>query len=145
MLPPLLQPSLHANRKPTERRLSSLPKLKAETKRSVSRLCLPKLPQTEPTGDSLSSCRMDSDLVYLEKGGVQYGIAPARKQYAELTPEATGFQLHKLMTPGQLVAYLDRLRGIEFVGEEQLAGTHRGEVSLRANRSNADVSGRSQN
>ena len=63
-----------------------------------------------------------SDLVYLEKGGVQYGIAPARKQYAELTPEATGFQLHKLMTPGQLVSYLDRLQGIEVVGEEPLAG-----------------------
>ncbi|HKP80668.1 MAG TPA: hypothetical protein VJT69_01560 [Pyrinomonadaceae bacterium] len=63
-----------------------------------------------------------SDLVYLEKGGVQYGIAPARKQYAELTPAATGFQLHKLMTPGQLVAYLDRLQGIELVGDEQLAG-----------------------
>lgn len=64
----------------------------------------------------------NSDLVYLEKGGVQYGIAPARKQYAELTPEATGFQLHRLMTPGQLVAHLDRLKGIELVGEEQLAG-----------------------
>ena len=63
-----------------------------------------------------------SDLVYLEKGGVQYGIAPARKQYAELTPEATGFQLHRLMTPGQLVAHLDKLQGIESVGEEQLAG-----------------------
>src|SRR6201988_633495 len=63
-----------------------------------------------------------SDLVYLEHAGVQYGIAPARKQYAELTPEATGFQIHKLMTPGQLVSYLDRLRGIEFVGEEQQAG-----------------------
>lgn len=63
-----------------------------------------------------------SDLVYLEKGGVQYGIAPARRQYAELTPEATGFQLHRLMTPGQIVAHLDRLQGIEAVGEEQLAG-----------------------
>ena len=63
-----------------------------------------------------------SDLVYLEKAGVQYGIAPARKQYAELTPEATGFQIHKLMTPGQLVAYLDKLKGIEFVDEEPLAG-----------------------
>lgn len=63
-----------------------------------------------------------SDLVYLERGGVQYGIAPARRQYAELTPAATGFQLHRLMTPGQLVAYLDRLRGIELVGEEPLAG-----------------------
>jgi hypothetical protein len=64
----------------------------------------------------------NSDLVYLEKGGVQYGIAPARRQYAELTPEATGFQLHRLMTPGQIVAHLDRLRGIELVGEEQLNG-----------------------
>ena len=63
-----------------------------------------------------------SDLVYLEKAGVQYGIAPARKQYAELTPEATGFQLHRLMTPGQLVAHLDRLQGLESVGEEQLNG-----------------------
>ena len=63
-----------------------------------------------------------SDLVYLEKAGVQYGIAPARKQYAELTPASTGFQLHKLMTPGQLVAYLDRLQGIELVGDEPLAG-----------------------
>jgi hypothetical protein len=63
-----------------------------------------------------------SDLIYLEHAGVQYGIAPARKQYAELTPEATGFQIHKLMTPGQLVAYLDRLQGIEFVGEEQQSG-----------------------
>jgi hypothetical protein len=63
-----------------------------------------------------------SDLIYLEHNGVQYGIAPARKQYAELTPEATGFQIQKLMTPGQLVAYLDKLQGIQFVGEEQQAG-----------------------
>lgn len=63
-----------------------------------------------------------SDIVYLEHNGVQYGIAPARKQYAELTPQATGFQIQRLMTPGQLVAYLDRLKGIELVGEEQLAG-----------------------
>jgi hypothetical protein len=63
-----------------------------------------------------------SDLIYLEHNGIQYGIAPGRKQYAELTPEATGFQLQKMMTPGQLVAYLDRLKGIEFVGEEQQLG-----------------------
>jgi hypothetical protein len=63
-----------------------------------------------------------SDLIYLERGGVHYAIAPARKQYAELTPEATGFQLHKLMTPGQVVGYLDRLQGIQLVGEESLSG-----------------------
>src|SRR5262249_37110888 len=63
-----------------------------------------------------------SELIYLDHNGVPYAILPARKQYAELTPEATGFQLHKLMTPGQLVSYLDRLQGIQFVGEEQQAG-----------------------
>lgn len=63
-----------------------------------------------------------SDLIYLDHNGTPYAIAPARKQYAELTPEATGFQLHKLMTPGQLVSYLDRLQGIQFVDEESLAG-----------------------
>ena len=63
-----------------------------------------------------------SDLIYLEHNGVQYAIAPARKQYAELTPEATGFQIQKLMTPGQVVSYLDRLQGIQSVGEEQLNG-----------------------
>ena len=47
-----------------------------------------------------------SDLIYLEQGDKHIVIAPARKQYAELTPEATGFQLQKLMTPGQLVSYL---------------------------------------
>ena len=49
-------------------------------------------------------------------------IAPGRKQYAELTPEATGFQLHKLMTPGQLVSYLEKLKGIEALGEESVNG-----------------------
>jgi hypothetical protein len=63
-----------------------------------------------------------SDLIYIEHGGKPYVIAPARKQYAELTPEATGFQLHKLMTPGQLVSYLDRLKGIESAGEETVNG-----------------------
>jgi hypothetical protein len=63
-----------------------------------------------------------SDLIYLEKAGVHIVIAPARKQYAELTPEATGFQLHKLMTPGQLVARLENLKGVERVGEETLTG-----------------------
>lgn len=63
-----------------------------------------------------------SDLVYLDHAGTPYAILPARKQYAELTPAATGFQLHKLMTPGQLVAYLDRLEGIQPVGEENVNG-----------------------
>lgn len=64
----------------------------------------------------------NSDLVYLDRAGTHYAILPARKQYAELTPAATGFQLHKLMTPGQLVAHLDRLQGIQAVGDESVNG-----------------------
>lgn len=63
-----------------------------------------------------------SDLIYLEKGDLHIVIAPGRKQYAELTPEATGFQLQKLMTPGQLVARLESLKGVERVGEETVSG-----------------------
>src|SRR5689334_16590103 len=63
-----------------------------------------------------------SDLVYLDHAGTHYAISPARKQYAELTPAATGFQLHKLMTPGQLVSYLDKLQGIQPAGEENVNG-----------------------
>jgi hypothetical protein len=63
-----------------------------------------------------------SDLIYLEQGDKHIVIAPARKQYAELTPEATGFQLQKLMTPGQIVSYLGRLKGVERVGEETMNG-----------------------
>jgi hypothetical protein len=63
-----------------------------------------------------------SDLIYLEQGDKHIVLAPGRKQYAELTPEATGFQLQKLMTPGQLVAYLEKLRGVERVGDETING-----------------------
>lgn len=63
-----------------------------------------------------------SDLIYLEKGDMHIIVAPGRKQYAELTPEATGFQLGKLMTPGQLVSRLENLKGVERVGEEDVNG-----------------------
>ncbi len=63
-----------------------------------------------------------SDLIYLEKGNLHIVIAPARKQYAELTPEATGFQLQKMMTAGQIVSYLERLKGIERVGDDTMNG-----------------------
>ena len=63
-----------------------------------------------------------SDLIYLEQGDKHIVIAPGRKQYAELTPEATGVQLQKLMTPGQLVSYLEKLKGVERVGEEPING-----------------------
>jgi hypothetical protein len=63
-----------------------------------------------------------SDLIYLDQGGKHIVILPGRKQYAELTPEATGFQLHKLMTPGQIASYLDKAKGVERVGDETFNG-----------------------
>ena len=63
-----------------------------------------------------------SDLIYLEQGDKHIVIMPGRKQYAELTPEATGFQLQKIMTPGQIVSYLEKLKGVERVGEETMNG-----------------------
>ena len=63
-----------------------------------------------------------SDLIYLEQGDKHIVVMPARKQFAELTPEATGFQLQKLMTPGQIVSYLEKLKGVERVGDETMNG-----------------------
>ncbi len=63
-----------------------------------------------------------SDLIYLDRAGTPYAIAPGRRQYAELTPAATGFQLQKLMTPGQVISQLDRLEGIEAAGEDTVNG-----------------------
>jgi hypothetical protein len=63
-----------------------------------------------------------SDLIYLEQGDKHIVIAPSRKQFAELTPESTGVQLQKLMTPGQLVSRLANLKGIERAGEESVNG-----------------------
>jgi hypothetical protein len=63
-----------------------------------------------------------SDLIYIDHDNKHYVIAPGRKQYAELTPEATGMQIQKLMTPGQLVGRLERLKGVERVGDEEING-----------------------
>jgi len=63
-----------------------------------------------------------SDLIYLEQGDMHIAIMPGRKQYAELTPEATGIQLQKLMTAGQIVSYLERLKGVERVGDDIING-----------------------
>lgn len=62
------------------------------------------------------------ELVFLDKADKRYVIMPARKQYAELTPELTGVNTDQVrsMTPGQLVAYVERQQGVERVGEETL-------------------------
>lgn len=63
-----------------------------------------------------------SPLVYLDHNNRHYVVLPDRRQYAELTPEATGIQIHKLITPGQLVEDLKKIRGVERVGEGPMDG-----------------------
>jgi hypothetical protein len=63
-----------------------------------------------------------SPLVYLDHNNRHYVILPARKQYAELTQQATGVQFHKLLTPGQLVDDLKTIKGVERVGEGPMDG-----------------------
>lgn len=62
------------------------------------------------------------EIIYLEKGDKHYIIMPARKQYAELTQEMTGVNMEavRAMTPGQIVAFVERQQGVERVGEETL-------------------------
>ena len=61
-------------------------------------------------------------LVYLDHDNHHYVIAPSRKQYAELNKEATGTDLQKLMTPGQIVDSLKNKNGVQKAGEEQING-----------------------
>jgi hypothetical protein len=63
-----------------------------------------------------------SPLIYLDHDNHQYVILPSRKQYAELTKEATGIQFQKLLTPGQLVDDLKKIKGIERAGDDTMNG-----------------------
>jgi hypothetical protein len=62
------------------------------------------------------------EIIYLEKGDKHYVIMPARKQYAELTQEMTGVNMEtvRAMTPAQMVAFVSRQQGVEYVGDETL-------------------------
>jgi hypothetical protein len=64
----------------------------------------------------------NEQLIYIDGPDKHYVISPTRKQYAELTPEATGFEIQRLMTPGQVVKFLENQRGYERAGEEQVNG-----------------------
>jgi archaellum component FlaF (FlaF/FlaG flagellin family) len=60
-------------------------------------------------------------VIFLDRADKRYLILPTRKQYAEITPELLGFDVRSL-TPGQMVVYLQKQRGVERVGEEQREG-----------------------
>ncbi|MCY7347316.1 MAG: hypothetical protein LH614_13965 [Pyrinomonadaceae bacterium] len=61
-------------------------------------------------------------LIYLDRNGKQLIISPNRKQYAELTKEALGFEVRKLMLPEQIVNQVKAMKGVERVGEEKFDG-----------------------
>jgi hypothetical protein len=66
-----------------------------------------------PTGEKV---------IYLDKGGMNYLILPNRKQYAELTKEAIGFEVRRLLMPEQIVQQVKAIPGIRLAGEETLNG-----------------------
>lgn len=61
-------------------------------------------------------------VVYLDKAGTNYLILPNRKQYAELNQESVGFEIRRLLTPGEIVKRVQNVQGVQRVGEEQMNG-----------------------
>src|SRR5688572_18688195 len=61
-------------------------------------------------------------VIFLDKGGKNYLILPGRKQYAELTQEALGFEVRRMLMPEQIVAQAKALTGMKLVGEETQNG-----------------------
>jgi hypothetical protein len=67
-----------------------------------------------PTGEKV---------IYLDKGdNMHYVIFPARKQYAEITPETVGFDVRRMMMPDQIVAQIKAIQGVQPAGEETVNG-----------------------
>lgn len=64
----------------------------------------------------------NEQVVYLNLGSTRYLILPSRKQYAELSANAVGFEMPRLMMPDQIVDYLKGREGYDRVGEEQFNG-----------------------
>lgn len=62
------------------------------------------------------------EIIFLDAGSKRYVIAPNRKQYAELTPESTGFNVPTVMTPGQMISSVKGMSGCEQQGEEPWNG-----------------------
>jgi hypothetical protein len=61
-------------------------------------------------------------VIYLDKGGMNYIILPNRKQYAELSKEALGFEVRRLLMPEQIVNQVKAIPAVRLVGEETVNG-----------------------
>lgn len=64
----------------------------------------------------------NEQVIFLDSGTKRYIIAPNRRQYAELTPESTGFNVPTVMTPGQIINSVKGMSGCERQTEEQMNG-----------------------
>lgn len=62
------------------------------------------------------------EVIYLDQQNKRTVILPKRKQYAELTPEATGFEVPSVMTPGQIVNQLKSSNNYQLIGDDQWNG-----------------------
>ena len=91
-------------------RPAAIPELTAEVARNGSeRLVSLKMPGGE-------------EVVYLNRVGLRYVILPGRKQYAELPSEVRGFDLPRLLMPGEIVDYLKKQPGFVRAGETEFNG-----------------------
>jgi len=86
---------------------AATPPLKAEVARNGADR---RMEFVMPNGDKI---------IYLDSGGKQFVVSPNRKQYAELTADALGFEVRKLLMPEQIVNQVKTLQGVERVGEEK--------------------------
>ncbi len=93
-----------------EQQNASMPPLKALVARSGADRAME---FTLPTNEKV---------VYVEKAGVKYLVLPTRKQYAELTPDALGFEVRQMMMPEQIVDRLKAMQGVQLAGEETVNG-----------------------
>ena len=91
-------------------RAGALPELTAEVARSDA--------------DRRISFRMPNgeQVVYLNRGNRRYIVLTDRRQYAELSPQAVGFDAPRLLMPSEIINYLGRQQGFRRVGEEPLNG-----------------------
>jgi hypothetical protein len=64
----------------------------------------------------------NEQVIFMDMGSKRYIISPNRKQYAELTPESTGFNVPTVMTPGQVISSVKGMQGCQQQGEEQMNG-----------------------
>lgn len=62
------------------------------------------------------------EVVYLDSKDKRTVVLPKRRQYAELTPDATGFEVPSVMTPAQIVNQLKASNKYQLIGDDQWNG-----------------------